>query len=38
MQTHVFEHRGYEIVVQPAQNAYGLPPFLALHKQAAAQG
>ncbi|AJZ58287.1 hypothetical protein OI25_139 [Paraburkholderia fungorum] len=26
MQTHVFEHRGYEIVVQPAQNADGLPP------------
>ncbi|MFM0005151.1 MULTISPECIES: DUF6566 family protein [Paraburkholderia] len=23
MQTHVFEHRGYEIVVQPEQNAYG---------------
>jgi hypothetical protein len=22
MQTHVFEHRGYEIVVQPEQNAY----------------
>ncbi|MEW9586915.1 DUF6566 family protein [Paraburkholderia sp. DGU8] len=23
MQTHVFEHRGYEITVQPEQNAYG---------------
>lgn len=23
MQTHVFEHRGCEIVVQPEQNAYG---------------
>ena len=23
MQTHVFEHQGYEIVVQPEQNAYG---------------
>ncbi|CAG9228769.1 conserved hypothetical protein [Paraburkholderia sabiae] len=23
MQTHVFEHRGYEIAVQPEQNAYG---------------
>ncbi len=23
MQTHVFEHRGYEIAVQPGQNAYG---------------
>jgi len=23
MQTHVFEHRGYEIAVEPQQNAYG---------------
>jgi uncharacterized protein DUF6566 len=23
MQTHVFEHRGYKIAVQPEQNAYG---------------
>ena len=23
MRTHVLEHRGYEIVVQPEQNAYG---------------
>ncbi|MBP0588248.1 hypothetical protein J8I87_00615 [Paraburkholderia sp. LEh10] len=23
MRTHVHEHRGYEIVVQPEQNAYG---------------
>jgi hypothetical protein len=23
MGTHVFEHRGYEIAVQPEQNAYG---------------
>ncbi|MEM5370715.1 DUF6566 family protein [Paraburkholderia azotifigens] len=23
MQTHMFEHRGYEITVQPGQNAYG---------------
>jgi hypothetical protein len=23
MQTHVFAHRGYEIEVQPEQNAYG---------------
>ncbi|WP_345815203.1 DUF6566 family protein [Paraburkholderia sp. PREW-6R] len=23
MHTHAFEHRGYEIVVQPEQNAYG---------------
>jgi hypothetical protein len=23
MQTHVFEHRGYEIAVQPERNAYG---------------